>query len=662
MKISNPVDFCYSVIRQKETTPRWIIFLLDVAICFFSLTYANVLRFNFDLAGIKAHNLPLQLSVVTAINILCFLLFGTYKGIIRMSSLKEGARCISAVFASFFIVFLLNILCDLYIQPHLIPTSVLIIYFFTASFIIFGYRVLAKDLYHRSIKPRYNLKNAMVFGGAGSGMLIKKAIEHIGGHHYRVVAFLEANNRLYNRSIENVKIYPSRKFRGVAQDLDVKTVFLASEDMDLEFKNEVVEYFLARSVEVKVLPPMESWVEGKLNNRQIENVKIEDLLNRPAIELGKTHVSEYLETKRVLITGAAGSIGSEIVRQVARMNPAMLILCDNSETALYEIDYELKKVYGQRDSIQTVIGDVKDAVSMRRLFRKCRPQVVFHAAAYKHVPMMESHPSEAIKNNVGGTKVVADLSKQFGVERFVLISSDKAINPTNVMGASKRIAEIYVKGLQHRFDKLVMNLAGEYVTVDSEETEAESPTKFITTRFGNVLGSNGSVIPRFKEQIAKGGPVTVTDPNIIRYFMTIPEACSLVLEAGTMGNGGEIFLFDMGEPVRIADLAHKMIKLSGFVPGRDIKIEYTGLRPGEKLYEELLNKEEEVIPTYNKKIMISKTTEADFQSIEKDMEILIGLAQQNNNLEVVKQMKYMVPEYKSNNSVYEELDRVKQVS
>jgi FlaA1/EpsC-like NDP-sugar epimerase len=662
MSIVNPTDLFYSIIKKKETTPRWIIFVLDVIICILSLTYAILLRYNFDFTSIKTQNFYLQLGIVTVINILCFLVFGTYKGIIRMSSLKEGARCISAVFASFFVVLTVNFISGYYSWSHLIPTSVLIIYFFTASFIIFGYRVAAKDLYHRSIKARYNLENVMVFGGASNGFLIKKAIEHIKECNYHVVAFIETNKRFYNRSIDNARIYSFHKIKKVSKDWDVKTVFLASDNIELEFKNELVEYFLSRNIKVKVLPSVENWVEGKLQPRQIENVNIEDLLNRPLIELGKKHVAEYLETKRILITGAAGSIGSEIARQVARINPSMLILLDNSETPLYEIEYELKKKYGERDSIKVVIGNVTDKDAMRHLFRKYRPEVVFHAAAYKHVPMMESNPSEAVKNNVLGTKEMADLSLQFKVKRFVLVSTDKAINPTNVMGASKRIAEMYIKGLQHNFKELYMNTTGKYISVLSNDCEEGQHTKFITTRFGNVLGSNGSVIPRFKEQIQRGGPVTVTDPNIIRYFMTIPEASSLVLEACTMGNGGEIFLFDMGEPVRIADLAHKMIKLSGFVPGKDIKIEYTGLRPGEKLYEELLNKEEEVIPTYNKKIMISKTSEADFEFIGSNVDTLIKLAQQNKHYEVVKQMKFIVPEYKSKNSIYEELDRVKQVS
>jgi FlaA1/EpsC-like NDP-sugar epimerase len=663
MRIVTPMDFFYSLIKGKHTAPRWIIFVLDVCICIFALGYANLLRFNFDLNSIAEHFFLVQLIVVTAINISGFLLFGTYKGIIRMSSLKEGVRCISAVSASFFCLVLMNIISGIYNLPNIVPTSVLIIYFFTASFIIFGYRVLAKDLYHRSIKSRYLLENVMVFGGTVNGTLIKKAIEHIKGGKFKVIGFIEPDNKYYNHSIENTRIYSFDHIKKLAKFWDVKIVFLASDLMDFGLKNEVVEFFLSKKIEVKILPPVQSWVDGQLQNKQIQNIKIEDLLNRPAIKLATTHVTEYLQDKRVLITGAAGSIGSEITRQIVRMNPPMVILCDNSETPLYEIEYELLKEHGINTNIKIVIADITDPDSMKHLFKAYRPEVVFHAAAYKHVPMMEKNPSEAIKNNVLGTKIVADLSRQFRAERFVLISTDKAINPSNVMGASKRVAELYIRGLQHSYNKFGVNITGQYVAVHSNEEKEAIQTKYITTRFGNVLGSNGSVIPRFREQIERGGPVTVTDPNIIRYFMTIPEASSLVLEACTMGNGGEIFLFDMGEPVRIADLAHKMIKLSGLIPGKDIKIEYTGLRPGEKLFEELLNKEEEVIPTHHKKIMISRTSEGDYEELEENIQNLLKLAQQKEHYEVVKQMKYIVPEYKSNNSIYEALDNeaVKQV-
>jgi len=404
------------------------------------------------------------------------------------------------------------------------------------------------------------------------------------------------------------------------------------------------------------IPPMKDWIQGHLNINQLREVNIEELLGRNPINLHNRHVIDHLRDKRILITGAAGSIGSELARQIAAVYPAALIVCDQTENGLYELEYELQQKFKLGNALKVFLGDVKDEFSMNYMFSRYLPQVVFHAAAYKHVPMMENHPAEAIRNNVLGTKMLADLSEIYGVERFLFVSTDKAINPTNVMGASKRIAEIYCQSLQNRqtppvWDEGIIQMSGK-----------PKRTKFITTRFGNVLGSNGSVIPRFKEQIAKGGPVTVTHPDIIRYFMTIPESCSLVLEAITLGSGGEIFLFDMGEPVKILDLAKKMIQLSGLVPGKDIELRFTGLRPGEKLFEELLNKEEEVIATHNPKILIAKVIEYDFDDVSKNIDYLIRLAAKNQDEEVVKQMKRIVPEYISNNSIYESIDEQRIVS
>ncbi|MDQ6812973.1 MAG: polysaccharide biosynthesis protein, partial [Bacteroidota bacterium] len=391
-------------------------------------------------------------------------------------------------------------------------------------------------------------------------------------------------------------------------------------------------------------------IQGHLNINQLRQVQIDELLGRPQISLKNEHVLNMLRNKKVLITGAAGSIGSELARQIADINTYSLIICDQTETGLYELEYELQKKYHLGNSLKVFLGDVKDEKAMNKMFALYMPDIVFHAAAYKHVPMMENHPSEAVRNNVLGTRVLADLAEFYSVERFLFVSTDKAINPTNVMGASKRIAEIYCQSLQSR--KIIPVIDEGIIQLAPRKTK----TKFITTRFGNVLGSNGSVIPRFQEQIAKGGPVTVTHPDIIRYFMTIPEACSLVLEAVTMGNGGEVFLFDMGEPVKILDLAKKMIKLAGLTPAKDIDIKFTGLRPGEKLYEELLNKEEEVIPTHNKKILIAKVIEYDYEKVSVSIDKVINVAVLNKDDEVVKQMKRVVPEFISNNSVYEALD------
>ena len=415
---------------------------------------------------------------------------------------------------------------------------------------------------------------------------------------------------------------------------------MSTDDLDVDKKNKIVDYCLSKNISVKVIPAVEKWVDGQLQTKQLKNLKIEDLLNRPSIKLAPEHLQEYLTGKRVLITGAAGSIGSEIVKQLVGINVELLILCDNRETGIYELQYQLQQIASKKDNIVISISDVRNIDVMQNLFETYKPQVVFHAAAYKHVPLMEMQPCEAIKNNVLGTRIVADLSVIYGVERFVFISTDKAVNPTNVMGASKRIAEMYVAELQTSQQFIQRSHKGNPDDRDEKSVfYMKGNTKFITTRFGNVLDSNGSVIPRFQIQIDKGGPVTVTHPDIMRYFMTIPEACSLVLEAGTMGKGGEIFVFDMGDPVKIADLANMMIKLEGLVPGRDIRIEFTGLRPGEKLYEELLNKNEEVIPTHHKKILISKVNKIGLNTIFRNVAQLIEIAEKNNNISVVKQMK-----------------------
>ncbi len=479
---------------------------------------------------------------------------------------------------------------------------------------------------------------------------MKKTIEQTSNNRYKIVAFIDDNENLVGKTIDNVKIYSFSQVKNVIKSWQIKMLFFAKQDFDLNKKNQIVDYCLEHNIKVMNIPPMKEWIHGQLNINQLKEVKIDELLGRPQISLSNDQMMNMLRNKRILITGASGSIGSELARQIASFHPASLIVCDQTETGLYELEYELQKKFHLGNSLKVYLGDVKDENSMNNLFGQFLPNVVFHAAAYKHVPMMENHPSEAIRNNVLGTKTLADLSEFYGVERFLLISTDKAINPTNVMGASKRIAEIYCQALQSRkmqpiIDEGIIQL-----------TPKTSRTKFITTRFGNVLGSNGSVIPRFQEQIAKGGPVTVTHPDIIRYFMTIPEACSLVLEAVTMGNGGEVFLFDMGEPIKILNLAKKMIRLAGSTPGREIDIKFTGLRPGEKLFEELLNKEEEVIPTHNKKILIAKVMEYDFEKISKSIERVIEIANKNSDEDVVKQMKRIVPEYISNNSIYESMD------
>ena len=609
-----------------------------------------------DFTHINHYGLLIAILVVTGLNIIFFRIFRTYEGIIRLSSSHEGVRCVSAVFSTSLALLISIVFSAILKLPYLVPASVLIIYFFTGSFLIFAYRIWIKKLYHKSLKAKFTAENVVVFGDTENGALLKKAIESIAGRQYKVIAFVDDNETLWGKSIDTIKIYSWEQVKSVAIKFNTKFLFLASADLDIELKNVVVDYCLDNNIKVKVIPAVQKWMDGQLQTRQIKSLKIEDLLNRPSIKLAPGHIPQYLTGKRVLITGAAGSIGSEIVKQLSAIPVELLILCDNRETGLYDLQYQLQQITAKKDNIIVRISDVRNKEVMEDLFITYKPQVVFHAAAYKHVPLMEMHPCEAILNNVMGTKIVANLSVVYGVERFVFISTDKAINPTNVMGASKRIAEMYVGELQNKQHHIQRDTLGSFTGDEKDIFYRKGNTKFITTRFGNVLGSNGSVIPRFQEQIDKGGPVTVTHSEITRYFMTIPEACSLVLEAGTMGKGGEIFVFDMGEPVKIADLANKMIKLAGLIPGKDIHVKFTGLRTGEKLYEELLNKSEEVIPTHHKKIMISRVNKEGIKTIAHHIDHLIELAAQNKNIPVVKQMKIMVREFKSQNSVYEKLD------
>lgn len=638
------------LLLKNRIAPKWVIFLLDITICAFAIVYANYLRLNFDLSIISSADIVDDVLITVIVNSIFFYIFRTYHGIIRFSGFQEAFRSIAAVFYSFFIMLVVNVVLGMTELKQFTPTSVLFIYFFIASFIVFGYRLLVKHLYKISINQDETV-HVVIYGGEMNGSLLKKTIEQNSNNKYKIVAFIDDKENLIGKTIDNVKIYTFSQVKHVIKAWNIKMVFFAKQDLDLQSKNKVVDYCLEHSIRVLNIPPIKEWIQGELNVTQLKDVKIDELLGRPVIQLKNEHVINELRNKRILITGAAGSIGSELARQIASIYPTSLILCDQTETGLYDLEYELQQKYSLGNSLKVYLGDVKEGKAMNNMFKQYKPNIVFHAAAYKHVPMMENHPSEAIRNNVLGTKNLADMSELYGVESFVFISTDKAINPTNIMGASKRIAEIYCQSIQNKKTSSLLASDGLY-----QIPGTKSKTKFITTRFGNVLGSNGSVIPRFQDQISKGGPVTVTHPDILRYFMTIPEACSLVLEAVTIGNGGEVFLFDMGEPIKILDLARKMIRLAGLVPGKDIDIKFTGLRPGEKLFEELLIKEEEVIPTENKKILIAKVIEYDFEKVSANINETIEIAQDNNDAEVVKQMKRIVPEFISNNSIYEAMD------
>lgn len=630
---------------KNNITPKWVIFLLDLSIAVICFIYANYLLTDFQLISLHITDLIWAVAIVAAINSLFFLFFKTYEGIIRLSEFQEALRSVSAVFCTFFVLIIMNIFLKVINVNSFLANSALIVYFFSASFIISGYRIMVRKLYEASIERAESI-NIIIYGAETDGHYLQRTLEKISLSKYKVVAFLDDREEYIGKAVEGIKVFSYKDLKSlISPPYNVRALFFAGNKIDVSIKNMVVDECLEHKVKVMNMPAAKDWAQSKFGISQFREVKIDELLGRPAIQISNPEVVSFLAGKRVLITGAAGSIGSELAHQVAAINPASLIVCDQLETGLYELEYQLQKDYNlHSDVVKIFLADVKDDLAMESLFDKYRPEIVFHAAAYKHVPMMENHPSEAIRNNVLGTKIVADLSVKYDVERFLFVSTDKAINPTNIMGASKRIAEMYCHGLQKNDTPRTHN--------NSVVKMLKKQTKFVTTRFGNVLASNGSVIPRFREQIESGGPVTVTHPDIIRYFMTIPEACSLVLEAVTMGNGGEIFLFDMGEPVKILDLARKMIRLAGYEPGEEIKIIFSGLRPGEKLYEELLNKQEQVIPTHHNKILIAKTGNTDYTQLLAEIEDLLAVAANYNDEDVVRKMKTIVPEFISNNPVY----------
>jgi FlaA1/EpsC-like NDP-sugar epimerase len=494
-----------------------------------------------------------------------------------------------------------------------------------------GSRFIVKLIYLESTKDKSEKVNVLVYGAGVSGLITKRTISKDRLISQKIIGFLDDNRKLHNTRLEGTRIYSPDKLEALAEEFEIKTLIIAIQNPDTENINRVVEKCLNLGIAVQKVPRPRSWINGEFSSKQLSKINIEDLLGRKPIQLDQAKISSELDGKVVLVTGAAGSIGSGLVKQIGNYEPKNIILLDQAESALYDLQQELVSK-GNTFPFDIVIGDIRNFDRLKWVFDFYKPEFVFHAAAYKHVPLMENNPSEALLTNVKGTKNLVDLSLEFGVKKFVMISTDKAVNPTNVMGASKRVAEIYAQ---------TKNQLGK--------------TKFVTTRFGNVLGSNGSVIPLFQKQIEQGGPLTITDERITRFFMTIPEACQLVLEAGSMGQGGEIFVFDMGQSVKIIDLAKKMIQLSGLEIGKDIEIKVTGLRPGEKLYEELLASEENTIPTHNPQILIAKTKENNEQQLQSIAD-LIQLFESQQNEQIVLKMKEIVPEYISNNSEFEKLD------
>ena len=621
----------------RQNTPRWVVLIIDLIISGISFGFACLLTEVF----IKSFELQLftylrPLLIVLFVRLIAFRITRSYSGIVRYTSTQDAIRIFFAIALSTAILLTAELIFELNSIRTYINPAVIIIDSLIALSALTGFRIIFKLLYNEYAPFKSRDTTELIIYGAGeAGIIVKRSVERNVKLGKKVVAFLDDNKQLHGKTLEGIKIYsPDVNLNEIFKNPFNAELVIALNELSPIRKKRIIEHCLQHKISIKTIPPVNAWINGEFNLQSIKAIKIQDLLEREPIKLRKNKISNELKDQVILITGAAGSIGSEIVRQCLSFKPKLVVLVDQGETPLYEIENELS---GQ--NIEIIVGDVRNVSRMEKIFEHFKPSYVFHAAAYKHVPLMEGNPYEAINTNVFGTQNIANLSAKYQVKKFVFVSTDKAVNPTNIMGASKRIAEIYVQSLNAKL-----------------RLESDHHTMFITTRFGNVLGSNGSVIPLFKKQIEEGGPVTVTHPEITRYFMTIPEACQLVLEAGVMGDGGEIYIFDMGESIKIIDLAHKMIKLSGFEVDKDIKITFTGLRPGEKLREELLNDNENTIGTHNPKIMIARVPEYNYLEVNNIINKLYDQKDSLKNDTLVKTMKKIVPEYISNNSIYEKLD------
>ncbi|MDP2160905.1 MAG: nucleoside-diphosphate sugar epimerase/dehydratase [Flavobacterium sp.] len=623
--------------------PRWIVFAMDVMILLFAAVITYYLLSNLTLRFYSTLSVPVRYGLMVAINTFYFFFFKTYSGIIRHSTFIDGIKLLLSTLFGFLTLLLLNYISLFTIGSKIYLTPGLIFNFVLNFSLLFLFRVLVKSVFERyfAVKSNVRLIPALVYGTDANAIAVANALKLEVPSRFKLLGFVSTAPQTGSKRLLDLPILQmSHRITVLMRAKKAQALILADTKLTAQAKRELVDDCLEYGMKVFALPLVTDWQNQQEISRKVQNIRIEDLLERQPIVLDKSLVSKQLERKCILVTGAAGSIGSELTRQILAFHPKELILVDQAETPLHTLSLEIAAQLHDV-TVHVIIQDIRDYAAMDRLFSKYRPHKVYHAAAYKHVPLMEQYPDQAILVNIMGTKHLADLSYQYKVEKFVMVSTDKAVNPSNVMGASKRIAELYVQSLYNAQERV---------------TELPS-TKFITTRFGNVLGSNGSVVPLFTKQIQEGGPITITHPDIIRYFMTIPEACQLVLEAGAMGKGGEIYLFDMGEPVKIIDLARKMIRMAGYIPEKDIAISITGLRPGEKLYEELLMDTSKSLPTHHDKITVAQEPIADFDRIPDMIEQLIVMARTEPPMVLVRYMKEMVPEFVSNNSEYEVLDR-----
>lgn len=622
---------------SKKSLPYWCIFWIDCAVIFISYLFIYQ-QIN---SGAKALGILGQLSMFFAIftlfHAIGFRIFHTYDGILRYSSFIDLQRVFYAVtFGAVLSAITKNMLLSTHFFPGVeIEYRNIVLGALISTLVLWVIRVIAKTIFDVSLSD-YNIKHAFIYGVKEGGIGLAKQIKNSKPMKFKLMGFISDDTKIKHHHLMGTKVYaPDLNTIRKMRNNNISTLLISPGAINVFRANkDFQDALLAEGIHI-YMPTTQEW--NRNEQQQLKEVSIEDLLPRDEISIDMESVGSMLHGKRILITGSAGSIGSEMVRQIAKYNPAELILIDSAETPQHDIRLMMAKQFPEIKA-ETIVTTICSKSRMEHIFKTYLPDYVFHAAAYKHVPMMENNPCESIQNNVYGTKILADLAVKYGVKKFVMISTDKAVNPTNVMGCSKRICEIYVQSLNKAIEEGIIN----------------GKTQFVTTRFGNVLGSNGSVIPLFKKQIKAGGPVTVTDPRIIRYFMLIPEACKLVLEAGTKGNGGEIFVFDMGKPVKIADMAQRMINLSG---AKNVEIKYTGLRAGEKLYEEVLNEKESTKPSFHDKIRIAEVREYDYTEVSKQIDDLIEKSKLYDEMLTVKIMKEIVPEYKSNNSIYEKLDK-----
>jgi FlaA1/EpsC-like NDP-sugar epimerase len=616
--------------------------MIDLSIVMVSGVLTFFLLNGMNLEFVKKEYLFQTIVYYTIVHLFFFRLFRTYSGIIRHSSFIDALKLFFAQFCSLAALSVINFTYLMTISEKLYLNTGVLINFILSFCLLFLYRVIVKQTFDKYIftAQTKNLTKALIFGTDANAIAVANALKSESPKRFKLIGFIDKMSQNNTKRILNLPIFQLKKNVQVLMRIHkVEALIIADKSLSKLERSELVEQCISYNFKVFTIPLVTNWEDETEISKNIKTFEITDLLERKPIVLDNQSISMQLHNKVVLITGAAGSIGSEIVRQVLQFNPDHILLLDQAETPLHHLMLEISNPE-INVKMTPIMADVRNCEYIEKIFKLYKPSVVYHAAAYKHVPLMEENPAQAIFTNVMGTKNVADLSQKYNVDRFVMVSTDKAVNPSNVMGASKRIAEMYVQSMHFKYRKV----------------RTENYTKFITTRFGNVLGSNGSVVPLFTKQINEGGPITITHPDIIRYFMTIPEACQLVLEAGIMGKGGEIFIFDMGEPVKIIDLAYKMIKLAGLVPEKDIKIKIVGLRPGEKLYEELLNGHAKNLPTHHEKIMIAEEVCDEFDIVSDQIEDLIISSQMNNPNQIVSKMKKIVPEYKSMNSIFEQLD------